>query len=683
MISFLTRFFGGRNNAHSGGAEMTRVPTVSAEEEEEEGVPSATEISITEEACDVGVFHDGNLQEVGCFRDSPFCRRLSNTAVSTGMKTRFVFVSSIVGGISGIIAYTLATNTFYVMGATGCEGSPAFYNMNLTADSWRISPYYGVCPESGRTTSCLYVDGTETECYTSVLNCMSFANSTVWANFDEKNALNGYTSHLEEESQMWIDNISTLSTAALCTVLLGVAAMLGDIVCSKLVLTPIWNCLRAVIRTVVFPNAPTANPLRGGRGGEPERAIAPHRNEDDGWENYSHLIEEEGAAAAAAAAAAATATAAAAPATAAASSVTADDNAAVGDSATPAQSVQEITTTSTRGVIVTSSTTPRGLMRTTTAATAATASECDDAPDDAEAFASNNEYIGSSTTPRVLAPALMSPYDRDSVHTAAETRGDVEGGGAVGGVNDEREQEQQLAAKGASSSEGREGGAAVVSIQDQQQLQLHPPVILAEAVESDQESDDVDEEGRFNFGMGGISSRRRGSSFGSDASISPRRRSRSRSYSWDGASVSSPSKKGMKKRPPHEIPTAVGARSVQVAQAEGLGPVENSRILRLLDSDFEELVGKEWPFFKAICLLQLVSFSMVVQTYNELIRSEVLEPESWSHYYLDTCKTLTFQKHDDVEFFVFVEVVTGVVFCVMFLHVASRLQQLLYGECVV
>ena len=136
-------------------------------------IPDADEVVGTE-AVGVEAFHDGSTMTRCCASTPSGCRAIYLGGKSMAVKTRFVFVSSIIGGVTGIMCFTLTTNPMYYLEASGCDAaSPYFsHNANLTSDRWRISPAYGVCPDSGRVTVCDTPDiDDDGSCFVQFINC--------------------------------------------------------------------------------------------------------------------------------------------------------------------------------------------------------------------------------------------------------------------------------------------------------------------------------------------------------------------------------------------------------------------------------------------------------------------------------------------------------------------------------
>ena len=88
---------------------------------------------------------------------------------------------------------------------------------------------------------------------------------------------------------------------------------------------------------------------------------------------------------------------------------------------------------------------------------------------------------------------------------------------------------------------------------------------------------------------------------------------------------------------------------MDVAEASGITGANHAWVVRALDTNFDEYVGKEWPFFKAVCMLQIVSFVLIVDSYGRFHATDVLSRDAWTRHYLQGCTNVHFAKASDQE----------------------------------
>lgn len=604
----------------SGRDTATRVPDSDKEE-----IPDAQEVVGTE-ATEVEVFHDGSVVTRWCARTPSGFRALYLGGKSMAVKTRFVFASSIMGGVTGIMCFTLSTNPMYYMTASGCDNaSPYFLNANLTSDRWRISPSYGVCPDSGRVRICegQSVDD-DSSCYVQFYNCFDFSNSSAWQHLDEMNAGHGFASDLLGASHVWRDSVKYLYVAAICTMILGVAAIVGDVLLSKLFLQPVWNMTRLLIRsTCCQPQPGTLASRRDRHGGillsnsrqyardvEDEQGL--EQLDLGGWEDYSHLVEggREG----------------------------------LGEG-------RQAYTGSGGGV------------------------------GDVEMTGSAEVELGSGDgaleDPRQGAAGVV---EQGSASEQGEGGIDLEQGGIpqeMEGVGHSEPRDDRSAVPAIVSSTSDELGEVSAAIGSststvtELELDRESP---GDTCNSDGSGADLDVETRPRLvSLDQVSVRDDDGDTGSTRS-----RSFSRSLS-DRLSFTGGRRNSREALSHKDLPVASHAYGMAVAIVERDENSTNRSIERYLDMNYEEIVGREWPFFKATCVLQIASFLLVHVNLRKMELSHTLEEKAWTAYLLNGCQDVSFEKSPYHVYFLFVEVVTMIIFLVMALHLLCQTQN--DGSC--
>ena len=551
-----------------------QVPTTDKEESEQ--IPDADEIQVAgTEAIGVEAFHDGSTVTRCCANTPHGCRAIYLSGKSVAAKTRFVLVSSMIGGVAGIMAFTLTTNPMYYLHASGCDSSsPYFLNANRTEDTWRISPAFGICPDSGRVTVCESLSNDEDdECYIQYLHCLNFSNATAWQFLDEMNAAAGYESNLNASREVWLASVNTLNIGAILIMSLGMAAIVGDVILSKVVLTPLWNILRYVIRSTCLPprqEAASDNPANDGRANglnQPgEMPLAFNENDLSGWEEHSHLF-------------------------------------LVGESE-EAGGREE-----TEGA-ATASDTPNAASAT-----------CEDG---VEERPPRTDTIENWRTPNAINSLDYVrggdlELDNENLHFDVDRR-----------------------------EEGDIPTIIPPAVHREEGTEVRPRLVSLEHVSVREE--DIEERGEKT-----LSERL---SFGSGSS------SRRKSHEY-------PSRK--------EIPIAENAREMAIAQVEVNEEPRGSIVERCLDLTYEDIVGKQWPFFKFTCLIQIVTFILVSTTTETLKNSEIMDKNAWTSYLFYGCQEVTFEESSYYDYFIFVQVVSMFVFLIMFIHLLFHTQA--EGSC--
>lgn len=651
---------------------------------EEEGCPTADEIVLRSEATEAEPFslYDNDARRKCCRLQSPYYRQLYKALTSIASKSRFVFVLSTIGGISGLVAFTLSGNTLYSLHASGCDNelTPAFLDSNRTEDVWRITPSDGVCPQSGKVKTCTESGG-ESQCYTVDLNCFSFHNETAWARLDEWNAENGLVTNLKQERLVWVGAEHNLYIAAICTVLLGIGAIGGDIIVSKLILSPCWNQLRYRCRDWLgtLDESAAGETIRSTRGGRTEEDVGADTGEgvaengdidNDGWEQHDHLLEGD--------------------------IELGGGGLLVGSSGGPGADNEDSERTEEEGQEQDESESEEGFTdrrgaygRSTHRALPASTSieRLGDRDSENDSNHSNDSHHSSSRPvgAGVGMVSMLRAHPISSSGSSSTEAGEEKeenssmNGTEVAGTTQEQSPSRFGHATPALISpyedNGRqEEGLSLSGANTHTFIADYSDAIIAEPVDSDHSEENSayyggDGSSRFRSGCshsGEEGGRTRASSSSSSSFSSSSMARRSRSFS--GGSI-------VKK----EIPVATGALRMQLAESHGVTDANHAWVVRCLDTNFDDFVGKEWPFFKLVCLLQLASFVLIVDSYARIHETQQLQIETWNTYFLQSCDDVYFELSADQEYTTFVEVVTMLSFCIMTLHLVLRSYKLF--EC--